>query len=107
MIQRYGIYWVNLDPTEGRETQKTWPCVVVSLDAMHQAGMAGVCPLTTQLHPTWAHRVQIVCQGKPAEIMPDQIRAVSVSRFGKQIDTLRSDDSETLRHLIVRLFGTS
>ena len=107
MIERYGIHWVQLDPTEGRETSKTRPCVVVSPTEMHHAGMAVVCPLTTRLHPSWAHRMQIVCAGRSAEIMPDQIRAVSLARLGKRIDTLNAADAEALRGLIIRLYGVA
>jgi mRNA interferase MazF len=106
MIERYGIYWVNLDPVAGRETQKTRPCVVISLDSMHAGQMAVVCPLTTQLHPRWAHRMEIVCRGKPAEIMADQIRAVSLSRFGKKIDDLTAADAQLLRDLLTRLYAS-
>lgn len=74
--------------------------MIVSLDAMQQSGMIVVCPLATPLHPKWAHRLQIVCAEKKAEIMPDQIRAVSVERLGDQIDTLSSKGAEALRNLI-------
>lgn len=107
MIERYGIYWVHLDPAEGRETKKTRPCVVISPDEMHPAGMAVVCPLTTKLHRQWAHRLQIKCRGKSAEVMPDQIRAVSIARAGNRIARLSAADAEALRHLIVRLYGAA
>jgi mRNA interferase MazF len=106
MIERYGIYWVALEPTKGRETKKTRPCVVVSLDSMHVSEMAVICPLTTTLHPQWAHRLQIRCKGLPAEIMADQIRAASFARFGKRISALTASDAQSLRHLLVRLYGT-
>jgi mRNA interferase MazF len=106
VIERYGIYWVNLDPTEGRETSKTRLCVTISPKAMHAAGLAVVCPLTTKLHRTWAHRMQVRCKGKDAEIMPDQIRTVSIARFGRRIATLNASDAQDLRSLIVRLYGT-
>ncbi|MCU0778643.1 MAG: type II toxin-antitoxin system PemK/MazF family toxin [Akkermansiaceae bacterium] len=107
MVRRYEIHLVSLDPTAGRETRKTRPCVVVSPNAMHVTGMAVVCPLTTSLHPQWAHRLQITCDSKPAEIMADQIRAVSLERFVRRIDTLKPADAEALRHLIVRLYATT
>ena len=106
MIERYAIHWVRLDPAEGRETQKTRPCVVVSPDAMHGAGMAVVCPLTTKLHPKWATRLQISCAGRPAEVMADQIRAVSAARFGKRIAVLSAADASALRALLVAIYGT-
>ena len=105
-VLRYDIHLVGLDPTSGKETRKTRPCVVVSPDAMHPSGMAVVCPLTTSLHPTWAHRLQISCDGKDAEIMVDQIRAVSLSRFIKPIDRLNSDDAESLCNVISLLYSS-
>ena len=105
-ISRYEIHLVSLDPVAGRETQKTRPCVVVSPDAMHPSGMAVVCPLTTSLHPTWAHRLQISCNGKDAEIMVDQIRAVSLLRFIKPIDKLSDGDAEELRDVISLLYAS-
>jgi mRNA interferase MazF len=68
--------------------------------------MAVVCPLTTTLHPQWAHRLQITCASKAAEIMVDQIRAVSLERFVKRIDTLTASDAEALRDLIALLDAT-
>ena len=105
-VRRYEIHLVSLDPTAGREVKKTRPCVVVSPDPMHGTGMAVVCPLTTMLHPQWAHRLQVRCASKPAEIMADQIRAVSLDRFVKRIDTLSANDAEALRDMIALLYAT-
>ena len=107
MIDRYGVYWVHLDPATGPEMKKTRPCVVVSPEEMHPTGMAVVCPLTTKLHHAWAHRLQVKCRGKLAEVMPDQIRAVSIARFGNRIAELSETDAEALRHLLTRLYGTA
>ncbi|MCQ6468589.1 type II toxin-antitoxin system PemK/MazF family toxin, partial [Vibrio parahaemolyticus] len=30
MVEQYGVYWVELDPTRGGEMAKTRPCVVVT-----------------------------------------------------------------------------
>jgi mRNA interferase MazF len=106
LVRRYEIHLVTLDPVTGRETHKTRPCVVVSPEPMHRTGMAVVCPLTTSLHPRWAHRLQVCCASKAAEIMADQIRAVSLDRFVKRIDILPAKDAETLRDLIALLYAT-
>jgi len=106
LVRRYEIHLVSLDPTAGREVKKTRPCVVVSPDPMHGTGMAVVCPLTTTLHPQWAHRLQVCCASKPAEIMVDQIRAVSLGRFVKRIDLLSAKDAEGLRDMIALLYAT-
>lgn len=73
---------------------------------MHATGMAVVCPLTTSLHPDWAHRHQITCASKPAEIMVDQIHAVSLVRLTKRLDTLSAADAEALRDLMALLYAT-
>lgn len=105
MIARYEVYWVRLDPAEGRETQKTRPCVVISPDSMHATGMAVVCPLTTRLHPQWSTRLQISCAGHAAEVMVDQVRAVSIARFGKRIDALNDADAAGLRTVLTQIYG--
>lgn len=106
MVARYSIHWASLDPAKGRETRKTRPCVIVSPNPMHRTGMAVVCPLTSTLHPDWFHRLQIHCAGKPAEVMVDQIRAISLERLGKKIDLLAAADAEALRKLIAALYAT-
>ena len=72
---------------------------------MHQTGMAVVCPLTTKLHPAWAHRLQVVCAGEQAQIMADQIRAVSQARFDTFIQRLPSSRVIQLQNLLTRLYG--
>ena len=106
LIRRYEIHLVTLDPTAGREVKKTRPCVVVSPEPMHATGMAVVCPLTTSLHAHWAHRLQVCCASQSAEVMVDQIRAVSLDRFVKKIDQLSARDAEALRDLIALLYAT-
>jgi mRNA interferase MazF len=76
--KRYDIYLADLNPTIGGEIQKTWPVVVCSQNDMnHYLETIVICPLTTNIHPTWRCRLQITCAGKDAEIAIDQIRAIS------------------------------
>ena len=35
-IERYGLYFANLDPTRGSEIAKTRPVIVVSRDEMNR-----------------------------------------------------------------------
>ena len=59
-IERYSIYLANLDPTLGREINKTRPVVVVSQNEMNRyLDTVVICPLTTKLHPGWRSRIQI------------------------------------------------
>jgi mRNA-degrading endonuclease toxin of MazEF toxin-antitoxin module len=66
--------------------------------------MAVVCPCTTSIHKKWAHRIQVNFNGRDNDIMPDQIRAVSLDRFGSYICTLEPDAVTCLREVIARLY---
>jgi mRNA interferase MazF len=106
-ILRYHIYWANLDPTQGSEIAKTRPVVVVSPDAMNsRIDTVVVCPLTSQLHPSWASRVQCDCAGTPSEIAVDQIRTVSKSRLTKPLDKLDAVTAEQVRDVVALLYAT-
>jgi len=105
-VKRYEIRWVSLDPAAGAEMAKTRPAVIVSLDALNaRLDTVTVCPLTTQLHPTWRTRLTVKAGARPAEIAVDQIRAVSKSRLGKKLGTLTDSEAGTLRRLITEMNG--
>lgn len=107
-VSRYSIYLANLDPTIGAGIRKTRPMVVVSDEMMNKfLQTAVVCPLTTKLHPRWRSRIQVVCDGLPAEIAVDQIRAFSKQRFIKKLDKLSQEGAALLRQLITEMYGNS
>ncbi len=105
--KRYTIYWAQLDPTRGSEISKTRPVVVVSPDEMNKRlETVVVCPLTSQLHPQWASRVQCVCADVPSEVAVDQIRTISKSRLTRQIGRLDAAAAQELREVIALLYAT-
>ena len=105
-MKRYDIHWAMLDPTQGAEIAKTRPVVVVSLDAMNaHLQTVTVCPLTTQLHPSWRSRLQVRCNGRRADIAVDQIRTVSKTRLGSRVGALSDDKAAALRLLITEMYG--
>lgn len=105
-MKRYEIRWTSLDPTRGAEMAKTRPAVIVSLDALNQhLKTVVVCPLTSQIHPTWRSRVQVRCGGRPAEVAVDQIRTVSRARLGEKIGSLRKQEAAALRRVMTEMYG--
>ena len=107
-IERYGIYWVDLNPVIGAEIAKTRPAIVVS-DALMNRHLQTVvvCPLTSQLHPQWRTRLQVNCVGRPAEIAIDQIRTISRLRLGECIDHVDPKVAAQLWALLVAMYGTA
>ena len=105
-VKRYEVRWVDLGPSRGAEMAKTRPVVIVSLDELNALlQTVTVCPITSRLHPTWRCRLPIKCEGRPAEIAVDQIRAVSKTRLGSKIGSLSVEEASALRRLITEMFG--
>ena len=105
-FKRYEIYWVQLDPTRGREMRKTRPAVIVSLDILNNVlATVVVCLLTSQVHPEWGSRLIVKVRGRPAEIAADQIRTVSKNRLGKKLASLSRSDAAALRRLLGEMYG--
>ncbi len=105
-MKRYEMRWTALDPTTGAEMAKRRPAVIVSLDVLNRTlRTVTVCPLTTELHPTWRSRLQVRCAGRRAEIAVDQIRTVSKSRLGNKLGALNKNDAAILRRIITEMYG--
>lgn len=65
-VSRFDVYVVRLGPTQGREIQKTRPCVVISPDELNrQIGTVIIAPLTTK-ERTYPTRVSIRFGQSPA-----------------------------------------
>ena len=105
-MRRDEIRWANLDPTLGAEMAKTRPVVIVSMDTLNeQLQTVVVCPLTSQLHPTWRSRLAVRVAKRQAEIAVDQIRTISKARLGAQLGVLSVRDGHALRLLITEMYG--
>jgi mRNA interferase MazF len=105
-VKRYDVRWADLDPTQGSEMAKTRPVVIVSLDVLNaRLPTVTVCPLTTQLHPSWRTRLTVRVAKRQAEIAVDQIRTISKARLGKKLGSLTRTDAGALRRLITEMYG--
>ena len=106
MLDRYGVYWVRLDPVVGTEIAKTRPAAIISDDAMNRVlGSVVVCPVTSLVHPRWSSRVQTSVGGQVSEVAVDQIRTVDKSRIGAKLDQLDDDAAATIRHIVTVMYG--
>jgi mRNA interferase MazF len=105
-MKRYEVRWAQLDPTAGAEMAKTRPVVIVSLDALNaRLQTVTICPLTSQLHPSWRTRLAVRVAGKSAEVAVDQIRTISKARLGRKLGTLSAAEASQLRRLITEMYG--
>ncbi len=87
---RGDVYLVSLNPTEGREIQKTRPCVIVSPDELNtNLSTFVVAPMTTGGHP-YPFRIACRFEKKDGFIVLDQIRTVDRRRLVKRLGKLTS-----------------
>ena len=89
-----GEVWITeLDPTVGREIQKTRPCLVISPDSMNRnLDTATIMPMTTGSRPA-PFRVPIRFDGKQGFLLADQLRTADHHRMRKLVGSV---DSATL-----------
>ena len=84
-MKRGEVWLAALDPTVGREIQKTRPCLIVSPDEMNaRLSTATVLPMTTGSRPApW--RIPIRFQGKDGLALGDQMRTLDQARLVKRL----------------------
>jgi mRNA interferase MazF len=87
-ISRFEVWLAQLDPTLGHEIKKTRPCLIISPNEINHANWTMiVAPLSSQIKdlPT---RIQIEFDGKPGQVLLDQIRSVDPKRLIKHLGKL-------------------
>jgi mRNA interferase MazF len=105
VIKRFEIYWVNLDPTVGREIRKTRPALVISPDEVNNAlGTILVAPITSNKR-NFPTRVTFELGENENYIALDQIRAVDKIRLNKKISALNRETAQTVCERLRELFA--
>jgi mRNA interferase MazF len=105
VIKRFDVFLVALDPTIGREIQKTRPCVVISPDEMNRTiGTVILAPMTTQ-GQSFPSRVACHFQGKDGQIVLDQMRAVDKRRLIKHLGQITTVTQQDVLQVLSAIFA--
>lgn len=105
VVSRFEVFLVRLDPTEGREIQKTRPALIISPDEMNRSiGTVIIAPMTTRgrVYPS---RVAVVFQGKPGQIVLDQIRTVDRQRLVRRLGRFEAATAEQVLTVLGEMFA--
>ena len=87
-MKRGEVWLCALDPTVGREIEKTRPCLIVSPDQLNaRLPTIIVAPLTSGTHAT-RYRIDTHFAGKNGRVVPDQICAIDRRRARKLLGTI-------------------
>ncbi len=92
-----------LEPTPGRESNKTRPCVIVSPDEMSALATVIVAPMTTKGFD-FPCRVRCTFQNKQGFVRLDQMRAVDKSRLTQKLGNLPKDAQEKVCDCLQEMF---
>lgn len=92
--KRGEVYWVRLDPTDGKEICKTRPCLVISSNIANRSEIIVVAPITSNVDRIFPRiEVKIHLNGKPGKIIPRQMRSiVRTKRLGKKIGSISENE---------------
>ncbi len=104
MVAQFEVYWVRLDPTEGREMKKVRPAVVVSPNEMESLNTPIIAPLTS-VRKSLPWRVDVVFQGKKGSVALDQLRAVDQSRLVEKMGVLEAAEGQGILQVLQAMFG--
>jgi mRNA interferase MazF len=99
MPQRGEIWWVRLDPTVGAEIRKSRPCLVVSTNIINERRRTVVViPLSSSPQPGPPLLVPLLCAGRTAVAVVDQIRAVSKERLERMIGSVSIEEMSAVEN---------
>ena len=105
VVNQYEVYWVNLDPTIGREIQKTRPALIISPDEMNQhIATVSVAPMTTQRR-SYPTRVDCRFQGKAGQIVLDQLRTVDKARLIRRLGHVSPTVRKAVLSVLAEMFA--
>ena len=103
-VTRFQVWLVSLNPTKGREIDKTRPCVVISPDEMSALSTVLVAPMTTKGFE-FPCRIKCKFKNKNGLILLDQIKAVDKSRFVKKLGSINENTQIELCNTLQELFA--
>lgn len=102
-VHRFDVWLVSLNPTKGREINKTRPCVVISPNEMEALSTVLVAPMTTK-GLEFPFRVGCKFKDKNGLILLDQIRAVDKSRLVKKLGNIDKQTQIILCECLQEMF---
>jgi len=103
-VLRFQVWLVELNPTKGKEINKTRPCVVVSPNELSALSTVIVAPMTTKGF-SFPCRVECEFNGKKGLVLVDQMRAVDKTRLIKKMGEISTATQVELCECLQEMFA--
>ena len=105
LIQRFDVFLVKLDPTQGSEIQKTRPCVIISPNEMNAyISTLIIAPMTTKSR-SYPTRISLNFDAKEGYIILDQIRTVDRERLIKKLGYVEKSIQTQILSVLREMFA--
>ena len=105
MVARGEVWLARLDPTEGREIQKTRPCLVVSPPEIHDHLETIIAaPLTSGSRPA-RYRIPTQFGDKDGFILLEQIRVLDKRRLVRRLGAIERNTLSAVLTTLQELFA--
>jgi mRNA-degrading endonuclease toxin of MazEF toxin-antitoxin module len=106
------IWFVNLDPTAGREQQGARPVLLVSDQAFNRLGLSIVCPITQGGQQSRYAGFAVTLMGAGCQtqgvVMCNQPRTVDIAaRGGRHVETIGEDVMEEVLARLQPIFESA
>jgi mRNA interferase MazF len=110
MYQQLDIYWVDLEPTCGSETQKRRPCIILQSNLINNQTRTLIVSPILPNHKDWPFVVNVKptkANGidKERHINLKQMRVVDISKIGSKQGALEEHYLYDLKEKIHMIFG--
>jgi len=104
-IKRGDVVLVGLDPSRGKEIQKTRPCLVVSPDELNEhLQTLIVAPMTTGEH-SYPFRIGSRFQSRNGYVVADQIRTIDRGRVVRTLGRLSPQTVASVLGVLQEMFA--
>lgn len=104
-MNRFDVYHVDLNPTQGAEMKKVRPAIIISPDAMNRnLQTVIVAPLTHTLKG-YPSRVALQFDTQPGEVALDQLRVVDKFRLIKKKGSIDAGTANRIKAVLGTMFS--
>jgi len=103
-VQRFEVWLVNLDPTQGGEINKTRPWVVLSPDEMNRYLRTVTIAALTNSRRDYPSRVDCTFQDKESQVALDHIRSVDKTRLVRRLGVLPEAATQEVCNRLQEMF---
>ena len=110
MYKQLDIYWIDLEPTRGAETQKKRPCVIVQSNLVNKGTRTVIVAPILPNHKEWPFVVNVIPSrenglDKKRHINLKQLRSVDVSRIDNKQGKLEKQYIGEIKIALQIIFG--